>query len=160
MKRLVAAAMLAAVCAAPASAKDWPSIDHWDFIEYSDSCEMATGYDGPGATQFSVMIDKQDKAMLGALNGDWQLVPDRTYDLAYSIEEGKVGSVKVSAIADGGQNGFIANADQKFFQDMFKAGFLQFAIRDASVSDDLDLSGSDRAYAQLLQCLKELKAKG
>lgn len=151
MKKLIVAAALLAGLSTPAMAKDWPSLQNWNFFEGSDFCEMYTQYDGTGEPRVSLILGPEG-ALLGVNSTAWKLKKDQKYKILYSIAQNSSGDAEATGWAEGDRTGFMAGAEESFFADMLKAGFFQFIVDGTDVKDDLDLSGSEEAFAQLRTC--------
>ncbi|QPQ55914.1 hypothetical protein IC614_04855 [Allosphingosinicella flava] len=161
MKNLIfSGAVLAAFFAQPAAAREWPDLQNWFFFEDSDFCEMATTYGEKDEVKFSIVMMTNGKAMIGASGTQWSFENDKPYDIRYAIDEDTVGEAKVRGWVDGDYKGFITEAEPVFIDDMMKSGFFLFSADAANAKDNMDVSGSDQAYAQLKACVAELKKKG
>lgn len=156
MKTLIVAAALLSGLSTPAMAKDWPSLQNWNFSEGGDFCEMYTQYGGEGEPRVSLILGPE-VAVLGMNSTAWKLKKDQKYKVLYSIDENSSGNADATGWAEGDRTGFVAGAEEGFFADMLKAGYIQFIVEGTDVRDDLDLSGSDEALAQLRRCAASFK---
>lgn len=149
MKKAVLAAVIAIGFTQPVAAQKWPDLQNWHFIEGSDYCEMATFYGENDNTRLGIAVFPEGKTFVGAASTLWEIEKDKAFTAQYSIMEGAANDAAVTGWVSGGYKGFIAHADTTFVDALMKFGFFAFKIADAGITDDLDVSGSDQAYAQL-----------
>lgn len=157
MKKIFWAAILLTGLSGTASARDWPDLQDWGFAQGADYCEMWTTYGEGDDTRFSIALMSDDKAVIGVSSTRWNAETDKTYEILYSIEEGVINKSEVVGWVQGGYKGFITNAETAFVDNMMKGGFFALKIEAAGAQDNLDVSGSDQAYAQLKTCIAEVK---
>lgn len=157
MQKFVLAAAFLSAFAQPAAAKDWPDLQNWSFIQGKDHCEMDTTYGEGDDTRLGVMLSVSDDVFIGASGTEWKVEQGKPYKVRYSVEKDAVGETEVKGWVDGEYKGFISKADLPFLDTMMKTGFFSYKIEGLDVADNLDVSGSDQAYAQLKACVAELK---
>ncbi|WP_106639038.1 hypothetical protein [Allosphingosinicella vermicomposti] len=93
MKKIILAVALAAsshavYAAQPSapSARQWPSLQDWDFTEGEGFCEMMTVYgEGPTEVNFALVLMPNGKAAVGGLSKNWDLEKDKPYDISVRL---------------------------------------------------------------------------
>jgi hypothetical protein len=157
MKKILCAAILLTGFTGTASARDWPDLQNWSFAQGKDYCEMWTTYGEQDDTRFSIALTSESAALIGIGSKSWNIEANKNYPILYSVKEGTVEESEVKGWVDGDYKGFITNADMNFVDGMMKEGFFALRIEAAAAQDNLDVSGSDQAYAQLKTCIAEVK---
>ena len=115
-------------------------------------------YEGDGATNLLLSLDIEGANSLMVDNYNWSTKDDEEYDIDYYLTAGVYDKHASRGYEHKGRHGFVTYFEAKFLTYFAASKSLDIRRGDVVV-DELSLSGSGAAIAEMRRCVGLLKAK-
>lgn len=150
-----------ACVASAADAADYRAreVGGWNISAADDgeACIMSLDYEGEGETSliFSLKLDGDN--LLAMMNYNWSIKEGEKLDLEYRLSNGTYEKHPSFGFASGGKKGFGTQFENKFSDYLAQSKYLH-VYRDGKVVDNVSLTGTGVAVAELRRCLGIIRA--
>jgi TonB family protein len=142
---------ITALTPSPANARDWGTVSGWFISSAGETCGMFSQSSNPSGTEIVILKRVDGTLFVQVKNAKWLRSGG---DVTYQID-GKTydGPFSVNTI----DKGYIATFGEEFEREL-QGGVTLTVKRDATVLDQIALTGSAAALATVQSCLTELKS--
>lgn len=156
-------AMLASVIfGVAASAAEYRSreVGGWEVGETSsgDSCYIGMEYEGEGETLVLLSLDVEGTPYLLVSNYNWSIKDKDEFSLDYRLSNGTYTEHPAFGTKNGTRGGFVTTFETRFPEYFAQSTYLHIT-RDGNVVDNLSLTGTAVAVAELRRCVAIAKAR-